>query len=188
MESNEQQLIERARKGDNAALAQLYQSHRKDIYRFIFYRVGSKHDAEDLFQEVMMAAFEGLDNFRGDAPFRNWCYEIARRKIAYMWRETYKMPTDEIDEALGLHTEMETEVERMDKLKKDEAKTELVTTVLDTLKDNYRDVLMYRFLKSYSIKETAEAMGVTVSNAKVLQHRALKKAAQEHGDLLNALA
>lgn len=188
MESDEKQLIERARQGDSAALSELYQTHRKDIYRFIFYRVGNKQDAEDLFQDVMMAAFDGLKKFRGDAPFRNWCYEIARRKIAYMWRETYKMPTDEIEEALGLHTEMETEVARMEKLKDDEAKTELVTTVLETLKENYRDVLMYRFLKNYSIKETAAAMGVTESNAKVLQHRALKKAAEQHGDLLNALS
>lgn len=52
-----------------------------------------------------------------------------------------------------------------------------VEEVLGLLKDNYREVLEYRFLKSYSIKETAAAMDITVSNAKVLQHRALKKAA-----------
>lgn len=187
MEQDEKQLIDRARGGNGDAISELYQKHRQDIYRFIFYRVGSKHDAEDLFQDVMMAAFEGLEKFRGDAPFRNWCYEIARRKIAYMWREKYKMPTDEIEEALGLHTEIETDASRMDKLADDEAKTELVTTVLADLKENYRQVLMYRFLKNYSIKETAAAMGVTESNAKVLQHRALQKAAELHGDLLTAV-
>lgn len=187
MDESKKQLIERARSGDGDAISQLYQQYRQEIYRFIFYRVGSKHDAEDLFQDVMMAAFEGLETFRGDAPFRNWCYEIARRKIAYMWREKYKMPTEEIEETLGLHTEIETEVDRIDALSREEVKTELVTKVLADLKENYRQVLTYRFLKNYSIKETAAAMGVTESNVKVLQHRALQKAADLHGDLLTAV-
>jgi RNA polymerase sigma-70 factor (ECF subfamily) len=60
----------------------------------------------------------------------------------------------------------------------DNRRQQMVEQVLAQLPDQYRIVLEYRFLKQYSIAETAEAMGVSVSNAKVLQHRALKKAAQ----------
>lgn len=186
MENSDLELIKRARDGDGSAISELYDSVIKDVYRFIYYKVSNREDAEDLTQDVLMAAFKGLDNFRGDASFRNWCYEIAKRKIADMWRERYKMPTSDIDEIFHLHDEMETEESLYEEAKNEEEKTEMVTTVLDSLKDNYREVLEYRFLRNYSIKETAEAMDITVSNAKVLQHRALKKAASLHPEILTS--
>jgi RNA polymerase sigma-70 factor (ECF subfamily) len=50
--------------------------------------------------------------------------------------------------------------------------------ILAALPDRYRRILELRFLEACSIKETAHAMGVSVSNAKVLQHRALRMAAK----------
>jgi RNA polymerase sigma-70 factor (ECF subfamily) len=56
-----------------------------------------------------------------------------------------------------------------------------VSGILDALPSNYRSVLEFRFLRGYSIRETANAMGVSVANAKVLQLRALRKAATNGG-------
>ena len=53
-----------------------------------------------------------------------------------------------------------------------------VQAVLDVLPDNYRRILELRFLQGYSVREAAAALGVSVANAKVLQHRALRLAAQ----------
>ena len=53
-----------------------------------------------------------------------------------------------------------------------------VANVLDQLPDNYRRVLELRFLQGRSIKESAAELGVTIGNIKVLQHRALRLAAQ----------
>jgi len=50
--------------------------------------------------------------------------------------------------------------------------------VLDTLPDRYRRILELRFLQGLSIKESAREIGVSVTNAKVLQHRALRMAAR----------
>jgi RNA polymerase sigma-70 factor (ECF subfamily) len=55
---------------------------------------------------------------------------------------------------------------------------ERVATVMDTLPHNYRRILELRFLQNRSIKDSAAEMGVSVANAKVLQHRALRLAAQ----------
>lgn len=176
----QQELISSARTGDSQALTQLYEENVREVYRFIYYKVGNREDAEDVAQDVMMAAFDGLKKFRGEASFRNWCYEIAKRKIADLWREKYKMPTVDIEAVLGIHTSISTEEEVAEATADDAVKVAKLEHVLSQLKDNYRAVLEYRFLKNYSIKETAEAMGISVSNAKILQHRALKKAAQLH--------
>lgn len=53
-----------------------------------------------------------------------------------------------------------------------------VARVLDQLPENYRRILQLRFLGGNSIKESAAQLGVSVANAKVLQHRALRLAAQ----------
>jgi RNA polymerase sigma factor (sigma-70 family) len=50
--------------------------------------------------------------------------------------------------------------------------------VLAALPDNYRRILELRFLQGCSVKESASYMGVSVANAKVLQHRALRLAAE----------
>ena len=50
--------------------------------------------------------------------------------------------------------------------------------ILDELPERDRRILSLRFLQAYSIKDAALALGVTVANAKVLQHRALRRAAR----------
>jgi RNA polymerase sigma factor (sigma-70 family) len=55
---------------------------------------------------------------------------------------------------------------------------ETVRRLLSRLPDNYRRILELRFLQASSVREAANQMGVSVANAKVLQHRALRMAAQ----------
>jgi len=55
---------------------------------------------------------------------------------------------------------------------------EEVAAIMAQLPKNYREVLHYRFLQNYSIKETARQLGLTEANVKVLQFRALKRAAE----------
>lgn len=171
----EKNLITLARKGNPEALSELYETHVREVYRFIYYKVGNTEDAEDLAQEVFIGAFAGLKKFRGEASFRNWCYEIAKRKIADMWRAKYQMPIVDIEAILGLHTTIESSEEQEEKQQYDVSTIQQVQQLLTPLQPQYRQVLEYRFLKNYSIKETAEAMDISVTNAKVLQHRALKK-------------
>jgi RNA polymerase sigma-70 factor (ECF subfamily) len=61
----------------------------------------------------------------------------------------------------------------------DPARAELRTAaILRALPDNYRRILELRFIESCSVRETAAALGISTANAKVLQHRALRRAAQ----------
>lgn len=177
METENAELISKAQQGDPKAVELLYQEHARAVYRFIYYKVGNREDAEDVTQDVFIAAFAGLSRFRGEAKFVNWCYEIAKRKIADLWKEKYSMPTVDIEATIGLHTTDETVEMSIEREQHDHSKIQEVHAVLQKLPEHYRTVLEYRFLKNYSIKETAEAMNISVSNAKVLQHRALKKAA-----------
>lgn len=184
----ENELIDGARNGDAQAVAALYGQHKDKLYRFIHYRVGNAHDAEDLFQEVMIAAFESLERFRAEVPFLHWCYQIARNKIAMFWRAHGKTRVselheesegeemifeDSLEEALGGELNEFDEVEE-----KREEMRERLMAVLDQLPENYSRILKLRFFEEKTLKEAAKEMSISLSNAKVLQHRALKKAVQ----------
>jgi RNA polymerase sigma-70 factor (ECF subfamily) len=103
------------------------------------------------------------------AEVRTYLRNTARTVLAAHWRQTMGREITEIDDDVAAPPESEEAISTA---------PERVAAVMETLPDNYRRILELRFLQNRSIKESASAMGVTVANAKVLQHRALRLAAQ----------
>jgi RNA polymerase sigma factor (sigma-70 family) len=146
----------------------VYRDNAVWVYRTIFARVGNRADAEDLTAEVFLAALKPLRLSASAAEVRAYLRATARTVLAAHWRATLGREITSIDDI-----EQPPEAE--------EAVTtapQRVATLLDALPDNYRHILELRFLQGRSIKESATELGVTVANAKVLQHRALRLAAQ----------
>jgi RNA polymerase sigma-70 factor (ECF subfamily) len=166
-------LVRRYQAGDEAALSELYQRYVQPMYRFAYAKTGNKQEAEDLTQEIFMKLIRGLSTFEFQSSFKTWIYKVAANTIMDYWREKYKMKTVCIDDFLNSDL---TEHLVMSSEKELEQKAAHLQKIMDLLPAHYRDVLECRFIKNYSLKETAEAMGKTVGNIKVLQFRALKKA------------
>jgi RNA polymerase sigma factor (sigma-70 family) len=70
-------LIARARRGDEAAQAAIYEALAAAVFALIRRLVGNRAVAEDLFQDTMMALFQRLGDFRGEAPLGAWTRQIA---------------------------------------------------------------------------------------------------------------
>lgn len=135
------------------------------LYRFVYGRTGNHADAEDITSTVFMRALPRLRAGVSGAALHGYLRATARTVIADVWRDRHGTVVQEIDEESTPNHEV-TEAGRPD-----------VDSLLQRLPGNYRTVLELRFLRGYSVKETAAAMGITVSNAKVLQLRALRRAA-----------
>ncbi len=144
------------------------------VYRFFYSHVGNREDAEDLTSEVFLKAARQLESERAEASVAKWLFTVARTVLADHWRRHYRgggvVPLDD-DRASRIS-------EPPPRLETSESNSRLVEEVLGSLPDRYRVVLELRFLRGYSIQETARELGVTPENAKVIQHRALAKAAQ----------
>lgn len=166
-------LIQEALNGEEEAFIHLYHQHVSQLYRFVYSKLNNQQDAEDLTSETFYQALKNLSNFSGKSTFKNWLYGIAKHLILAKYRERYSQSTVELDEnvAFGEHEIHEDPAEN-------QKKAEMLNAILKELPQNYRSVLELRFLKGYTVVETADAMGITEENAKVLQHRALKKANQ----------
>ncbi len=74
---HESTLIERARRGDSYAFAQLLAPYRRRLLAHILSIVANPTDADDAMQETLICIFRGLSKFRGDACFYTWAYRIA---------------------------------------------------------------------------------------------------------------
>jgi RNA polymerase sigma-70 factor (ECF subfamily) len=152
----------------------VYDEHVVGIYRYIYARVGNRPDAEDLTAQVFVRAVEQLDTGRDPRQIAAWLYRVAQNAIADYWRAFYRLPLVGSDHvAPGWEPVDGGERSPAD----DDGTAARVERVLRRLPDRYRRVLELRFLERLSVAETAEAMGISNGNAKVLQYRALRKAA-----------
>lgn len=152
--------------------ASVYEAHLGRIYGFVFSQVANREEAEDLTSQVFMKVYNSLTRFEGRGSLEGWLFQIARVTVNDHWREKYKLPAVPLPEGLDIvDNQVPPDFNRSER----EAR---VRKVLNVLPPNYRDVLHYRFLKRYSVKETAAVMQLTETNVKVLQFRALRKAAE----------
>jgi RNA polymerase sigma-70 factor (TIGR02960 family) len=73
----EQAALERARAGDEQAFRELTDPYRRELLAHCYRMLGSLTDAEDMLQEILLAAWRGLADFQGRSSLRSWLYRIA---------------------------------------------------------------------------------------------------------------
>jgi RNA polymerase sigma-70 factor (ECF subfamily) len=139
------------------------------VYRFIYARVGNRPDAEDLTAQVFLRALPRLRLEAADDRIRGYLFATARTVLADHWRDAFDAPLAELPEEVAA---------RPAAVPDEEAGVRRAAAILDRLPERYRRVLELRFLRGYSLRETASSMGITSGNAKVMQHRALRRAAE----------
>jgi len=155
---------------------EIYDEHVAPIHRFVYARVGNRPDAEDLTAQVFMRALEQLELDRPPAQISAWLYRVAQNAVADYWRAFYRLPQVDVDRVAAAWAPMPAE-EAGSAEADDAVAASTVAALLKQLPEQYARVLELRFLERLSVAETAERMGVSHGNAKVLQHRALRRAA-----------
>lgn len=153
-------------------LEALYRTHVRPLYAFVCHRVGNREAAEDITGDVFMKALTHLDLARGEHSAVAWLYQVARHAVADYWRASAGARITVLEEE---------RLARQGRPLPDGAHQEQAAAraraVLDGLPERYRTVLSYRLLEGLTVAATARHMGLSEANVKVLQHRALKRAA-----------
>jgi RNA polymerase sigma-70 factor (ECF subfamily) len=151
-----------------------YQENLGLIYRYVYSKVGNREEAEDLTSQIFIKAIRGIDTERGTQKMQKWLFQVARTTIVDYWRIHYRIKTSSLEELLEGGWEGPTDDE--DTIIRIEP-VEHVQQLLAALPEQYREVLKCRFLLNLSVKDTASQLGLSEANVKVLQFRALKRAA-----------
>jgi len=87
-----EQSLARARAGDEDAFRELTDPYRRELQLHAYRIVGSAQDAEDLLQETLLAAWQGLDQFQGRASVRAWLHRIATNRSLDALRASRRRP------------------------------------------------------------------------------------------------
>jgi RNA polymerase sigma-70 factor (ECF subfamily) len=156
----------------------VYHDNVDRVYRLMFAKVGNRADAEDLTTEVFLAALRPLRVSASVGEVRAYLTATARTVLAGHWRRTLGREITTIAEhSEPAATDTALSAEPAQSVESSEVSVQ-VEKVLDQLPEQYRPILRMRFLEGYKVREAAAALGVSVGNAKVLQHRGLRRAAR----------
>ncbi len=168
--ATEQDLIARARAGDDRAWAQIVSLHQQPLFRLAYLITENREDAADVAQEAFIRAYLKLDQYDDARPLRPWLLGITanlarnrRRRAGRYWHAVRRFLQANQD-ALAVeppHTE--------------NAAAEMLWQAVRRLPAAAREVIYLRYFLDLSEAETAQALAIAKGTVKSRTHRALKK-------------
>ena len=168
----ESKLIRAGRSGDRHAVEKLLCAHRRQLFRSALRVLGNVADAEDVLQEAMLSAFRALPRFEGRSRFSTWLTRIVvnaaltrKRALKVRVAVSFEETKDSMEAPLS-----ESFPHRILNPEEEFARTELreqLVSKIDELSPSLRAAFVLCQVEGYSIKETAERLGLTSSAAKI---------------------
>ena len=153
-------------------LAEMYRAYAAELQRFISNKIGDPAEAEDLTSTVFLKALRWLREDQSAASARGWLYATARTTIVDYWQAQSQ---SEMRSLSGLEEQLHF---RDDTVFAHQQAEMRVQHLLSLLPERDRAILTLHYLQGYSAAEIAEALGTNAGHIRVLQLRALRRAAQ----------
>lgn len=164
-------LVDLAKEGDAEAFGQLYDHYIQGVFRFVYYRVGSRPLAEDLTSETFARGLRSIQRFNWQGKdFGAWLTTIARNLVADHFkssRSRLEVITEVIPENKKTVPSPEEDVLAL-------ITNELLYDAVNQLPKEQRDCVLMRFIQGLSIAQTAAALGRSEGAVKQLQLRAIR--------------
>lgn len=154
----------------------VYRDNIALVHRLMFAKVGNRPDAEDLTTEVFLAALRPLRLPASVGQVRAYLFATARTVLARYWTRTLSHQVT----ALTKDPEQVLTAAPQDS---GSGASQRAKQILAALPERYRRILELRFLDGCTVAEAAHALGISKANAKVLQHRAVRRAAEVAAEL-----
>jgi RNA polymerase sigma-70 factor (ECF subfamily) len=180
-ETPDVELVHRAKNGDLNAFEELINRHERRVYSLARRILRHEHDAEDVTQQTLLSAVEHLPEFREEASFSTWLMRIATHAALKVLRKRKGLPTVSLEEATepsedddtAPHPEFIADWRENPVILAQRAETQrLLEESLHELDEKHRMVFLLRDVEGMSVKETAEALGISEANVKVRLLRA----------------
>jgi len=178
-QSYETKLIEKLRSGDSTAMEEFYNIYRKRLYLLVLEQVGQDQAvAEDLVHEVFLAALNSLDKFRGDSQLYTWLRSIALHKINDFYRRQARQPkpkesSPDFDAIKQLEQIGDDEPATLTVMETEETR-QSVHQALESLPQDYQEVLVLKYLEEMPVLEISQVMGRSPKSVEGLLSRARK--------------
>jgi RNA polymerase sigma-70 factor (ECF subfamily) len=186
-------LVHSAKEGDTSAFEQLIKRHTSTIFRVAMHITSSREDSEDIVQDAFLKAFRSIHRFEERARFSTWLTRIAVNEALIKLRGSRRALTisidEETDDSVALADRVADWRPDPEQLYSTAELRAILQQALASLPDSYRVVFLLRDVEGLSIAETAEMLGLCVSNVKARLFRARLKLRKhlsqhfEHGEM-----
>lgn len=164
------QLLSIAKNGEAEAFGALYERYADPIFRFLYARLDNRLDAEDLTEEVFLRFWRSLPRYYDkEFPVAAFLFRVAQNALIDHHRRSGRIAQNvSIEDGQFQDLGPGTAEKASQNIKHQELRD-----MLEELREDYRNVLVLRFLNDLSIEETAQVMDRSAGAIRVLQHRAL---------------
>lgn len=163
-----EKFVAESQKGNAEAFGKIYDNFINPIFRYMHFRVGV-HDSEDLTELVFLKTWENIRKYRrGIHGFSAWLFRIAHNVVVDHYRSRH--PEDELSE------DLEDKRREADAIFKAHQRfdREALEAAMAELKDNYRQVLILKYMNELSNEEICFITGRSHASLRILQFRALR--------------
>lgn len=180
---DEKRLIQRLRRGDEAAFSVLVRRNQGRIFNLCFRMLGNTAEAEDIAQDVFVKAFLAIGTFRGDSQLGTWLYRIAinlcKNRLKYLGRRHYrsKSALDDVPERAmqpgrdGQRTIGES-APRPDQALEGRRAESRIQRALAAVDPQYRELLILRDIEGLTYQAMMQITGLAEGTVKSRLHRA----------------
>jgi len=164
--------IKRIRNGDIDVFGELVDKYRNRLFGFLVKMTGSRHDSEEILQEVFIRAYSNIDRYDDRWMFSTWIYRIAINVYKNYRRKTGRYKTVSMDDAVLVDSSAgEGNPEHV--YEKSERQRELIS-LINSLKDKQRIPLILKYVRNCSYAEIGDILGISEEAAKMRVMRARK--------------
>jgi RNA polymerase sigma-70 factor (ECF subfamily) len=178
LDLNDASLVKQAKSGDTQAFGLLYQRYAENILRFFFAQLPDMLDAEDLTSEVFLRAWGALPRYRERGyPFSAFLFRIARNALI----DHQRKKTKEVNKSQKLIESLASDNMKISDRIFEKQTHQYLWRYLNEIRDNYRSVLVLRFINDLSTREVAKILKCSEGSVRVMQHRGLKALREKIG-------
>ena len=172
-------IVRQVIEGNINAFETLVLEYEKNVYNIALRMVGNSEDASDMTQEAFIKAYNSLPNFRGDSKFSVWLYRIVSNVCLDFLRSRTRKPTVSLsvedDDGEEVQIDVADESHSPELLLERSLTRDAVRRGLESLPDDYRQILLLREIQGLSYDEISQALGIEVGTVKSRIFRARKK-------------
>jgi RNA polymerase sigma-70 factor (ECF subfamily) len=162
-------LVERCRQGDLSAFEEIYAAHAGRLYSLACRMIGNRADAEDLLQDIFLAAHRKLDGFRGESALGTWLYRLAvNHCLDYLRSRAARTNqlTTPLDEEFGLDDAGSRRLAERTVTKMD------LERALVRLPEGCRAAFVLHDVQGLEHREVADVLGIAEGTSKSQVHKA----------------
>ena len=186
----DQQLVERAQRGDKRAFELLVEKYQRKLARLLSRLVRDPGEVEDVTQEAFVKAYRALPSFRGDSAFYTWLYRIgintAKNYLVAMKRRAPTSTEIDAEEAEGYESgEQLRDINTPESLLLTKEIATTVNAAIESLPEELRSAIQLRELEGMSYEEIAKLMDCPIGTVRSRIFRAREAIAERLKPLLD---